>query len=236
MLRARGAVPARLDNLALRDQLGVDRLPLRLLQMMAGLTGFGVSLAMLLQSGLGGAPWDVLHAAIADRLGLTVGTVSIAVSFVLLLLWAPLREQVGIGTVANSIWVGVSIDLGMLVLPEARTLLLALLMMIAGVALNGVSGAIYIGAQLSAGPRDGLMTGLGRVLRRPVGPVRIVLEVIVLVSGWALGGPLGVGTVVYAIALGPVIQWTLPYVTIAVSTVHGREISEPSPRSPQARP
>ena len=236
MLRARGAVPARLDNLALRDQLGVDRLPLRLLQMMAGLTGFGVSLAMLLQSGLGGAPWDVLHAAIADRLGLTVGTVSIAVSFVLLLLWAPLREQVGIGTVANSIWVGVSIDLGMLVLPEARTLLLALLMMIAGVALNGVSGAIYIGAQLSAGPRDGLMTGLGRVLRRPVGPVRIVLEVIVLVSGWALGGPLGVGTVVYAIALGPVIQWTLPYVTIAVRTVHGRGISEPSPRSPQARP
>ena len=236
MLRARGAVPARLDNLALRDQLGVDRLPLRLLQMMAGLTGFGVSLAMLLQSGLGGAPWDVLHAAIADRLGLTVGTVSIAVSFVLLLLWAPLREQVGIGTVTNSIWVGVSIDLGMLLLPEARTLLLALLMMIAGVALNGVSGAIYIGAQLSAGPRDGLMTGLGRVLRRPVGPVRIVLEVIVLVSGWALGGPLGVGTVVYAIALGPVIQWTLPYVTIAVSTVHGREIFEPSPRSPQARP
>lgn len=228
--------PARLDNLSLRDQLRVDRLPLRLLQMMVGLSGFGFSLAMLLRSGLGGAPWDVLHAAIAERLGLTVGTVSIAVSFVLLLLWAPLREQVGIGTVANSIWVGVSIDLGMLVLPEARTLLLALLMMIAGVALNGVSGAIYIGAQLSAGPRDGLMTGLGRVLRRPVGPVRIVLEVIVLVSGWALGGPLGVGTVVYAIALGPVIQWTLPYVTIAVSTVHGREISEPSPRSPQARP
>lgn len=236
MLRPRGGAPARLQNLTLRDQLGVDRLGLRLLQMMAGLTGFGVSLAMLLESGLGGAPWDVLHAALADRLGLTVGTVSIAVSFVLLVLWVPLREQIGIGTVANSIWVGVSIDLGMLVLPEARSLALAVLMMAAGVVLNGISGAVYIGAQLGAGPRDGLMTGLGRVLSRPVGPVRIVLEVLVLVTGWALGGPLGVGTVVYAIALGPVIQLALPHVTMPVRTVRGRELPGPSHRSSQARP
>ena len=152
--------PARLDNLSLRDQLRVDWLPLRLLQMMVGLSGFGFSLAMLLRSGLGGAPWDVLHAAIAERLGLTVGTVSISVSFVVLLLWFPLRERIGSGTIANSIWVGVSLDLGMLVLPEARGLPLAVAMMLLGVLLNGVSGAVYIGAQLSAGPRDGLMTGL----------------------------------------------------------------------------
>lgn len=236
MLRPRGGAPARLQNLTLRDQLGVDRLGLRLLQMMAGLTGFGVSLAMLLESGLGGAPWDVLHAALADRLGLSVGTVSIAVSFVLLVLWVPLREQIGIGTVANSIWVGVSIDLGMLVLPEARSLALAVLMMAAGVVLNGISGAVYIGAQLGAGPRDGLMTGLGRVLSRPVGPVRIVLEVLVLVTGWALGGPLGVGTVAYAIALGPVIQLALPHVTMPVRAVRGREDPGPAHRSSQARP
>lgn len=236
MVRARRGAPARLNNLSLRDQFGVDRLPLRLLQMMAGLTGFGFSLALLLESGLGGAPWDVLHAAIAGRLGLTVGTVSIAVSFVLLLVWVPLRERIGIGTVANSIWVGVSIDLGMLVLPEARTVPIALVMMVAGVLLNGISGAVYIGAQLGAGPRDGLMTGLGRVLSRPVGPVRIALEVTVLVTGWALGGPLGVGTVVYAIALGPVIQLTLPHVTMPVRTVRGREISQPLPRSPQPSP
>lgn len=236
MLRPRGGAPARLRNLTLRDQLGVDRLGLRLLQMMAGLTGFGVSLAMLLESGLGGAPWDVLHAALADRLGLTVGTVSIAVSFVLLVLWVPLREQIGIGTVANSIWVGVSIDLGMLVLPEARSLAIAVSMMAAGVVLNGISGAVYIGAQLGAGPRDGLMTGLGRVLSRPVGPVRIVLEVLVLVTGWALGGPLGVGTVVYAIALGPVIQLALPHVTVPVRTVRGREVPGAAHRSSQPRP
>jgi len=227
MARDRGRAPARLDNLSLRDQLGVDRLPLRLLQMMAGLTGFGVSLALLLESGLGGAPWDVLHAALADRLGLTVGSLSIAVSFVVLLLWFPLRERIGIGTVANSIWVGVSIDLGMLVLPRADGLAVGVVMMLAGVVLNGISGAVYIGAQLSAGPRDGLMTGLARVLSRPVGPVRIVLEVIVLLSGWALGGPLGVGTAVYAIGLGPIIQLTLPHVTMPVRTLRGRAVEVP---------
>lgn len=213
----------RLDNLSLRDQLGVDRLGRRLVQMMIGLTGFGLSLAMLLRSGLGGAPWDVFHAALAERLGATVGSMSIAVSFVLLLLWIPLRERLGIGTVANAIWVGVSIDLGMLILPEARSLPVAIALMLLGVVVNGISGAVYIGAQLGAGARDGLMTALSRVLSRPVGPVRIVLEVIVLVTGWLLGGPLGLGTVVYAIALGPVIQLALPHVLIPVRSVRGRE-------------
>lgn len=213
----------RLDNLSLRDQLGVDRLGRRLVQMMIGLTGFGLSLAMLLRSGLGGAPWDVFHAALAERLGATVGAMSIAVSFVLLLLWIPLRERLGIGTVANAIWVGVSIDLGMLVLPQTSSLPVAIALMLLGVVVNGISGAVYIGAQLGAGARDGLMTALSRVLSRPVGPVRIVLEVIVLVTGWLLGGPLGLGTVVYAIALGPVIQLALPHVLIPVRSVRGRE-------------
>ncbi|MGO1225352.1 MAG: YczE/YyaS/YitT family protein [Brachybacterium sp.] len=236
MRRERSRGPARLDNLSLREQLKVDRLPLRLLQMMLGLTGFGVSLAMLLESGLGGAPWDVLHAAVADRIGLSVGSVSIAVSFVVLLLWIPLRERIGIGTVANSIWVGVSIDLGMMVLPEAPTLPIAVAMMLAGVILNGISGAVYIGAQLGAGPRDGLMTGLGRVLRRPVGPVRIALEILVLATGWALGGPLGAGTVLYAIGLGPIIQLTLPYVTLRVRTDPERSVPAQQRRAAQPSP
>ncbi|ATG55147.1 hypothetical protein CFK41_10550 [Brachybacterium ginsengisoli] len=216
MTHGRRRTAVRLDNLSLRDQLRVDRLPLRLLQMMVGLTGFGFSLALLLESGLGGAPWDVLHAALADSLGLTVGTLSISVSFVLLLAWIPLRERIGIGTVANSLWVGVSIDLGMLVLPAAGGIPAAVAMMLGGVVLNGVSGAVYLGAQLGAGPRDGLMTGLGRVLDRPVGPVRIALEVLVLATGTLLGGPLGLGTVLYALGLGPIIQLTLPYVTLPV--------------------
>src|SRR5699024_8610970 len=122
-------------------------------------------------------------------------------------------------------WVGASLDLGMWLLPEARTLPAALAMMALAVVINGVSAAVYIGAQLGAGPRDGLMTGLGRVLRRPVGPVRIALEVLVLLTGWALGGPLGLGTVVYALGLGPIIQLALPQVTMPVRSVRGREVS-----------
>ncbi|AXK44807.1 YczE/YyaS/YitT family protein [Brachybacterium saurashtrense] len=228
MASARRRPPARLDNLPLRAQLRVDRLGLRLAQMMLGLSGFGVSLALLLESGLGGAPWDVLHAALAERLGLTVGSVSIGVSFLLLLAWLPLRERIGIGTVANALWVGICIDLGMLVLPAADGLPLAVGMMLAAVVLNGVSGAVYIGAQLGAGPRDGLMTGLGSVLSRPVGPVRIALEVLVLLTGWALGGPLGVGTVVYALGLGPIIQLTLPHVIHPVRSIGDRPLPDPA--------
>lgn len=216
MSRRPRRAPARLDNVSLRDQLRLDRLPRRLMQMMVGLTGFGLSLALLLEAGLGGAPWDVLHAALAHHLGATVGLMSIAVSFVLLLAWIPLRERVGIGTIANAIWVGLSIDAGLALLPSFDSLPLQIVLMLLAVVLNGISGAVYIGAQLGAGARDGLMTGLSRVLERPVGPIRIVLEVIVLVTGWALGGPLGLGTVVYALALGPVIQATMPHALIPI--------------------
>lgn len=215
-MTGRRSVP--LANLSLREQLRVDRLPLRLLHMMAGLTGFGLSLALLLRSGLGGAPWDVLHAALADRLGTSVGTVSIAVSFVVLIAFVALGERVGIGTIANAIWVGLSIDLGMALIPEAQNLPAALLMMATGVVINGITAAMYIGAQLGPGPRDGLMTGLSRILARPVGPIRIALEIVVLGSGWLLGGPVGLGTVAYAVGLGPVIQQALPWVTIPVLT------------------
>lgn len=224
-MRSRGATP--LHNLGLRDQVGVDRLPLRLAHMMVGLTGFGLSLALLLRSGLGGAPWDVLHAALAERLGATVGLLSITVSFVVLLGFIPLRQRVGIGTIANAIWVGVSIDLGMALFPEAPNLPSAIVMLAAGVLINGVTAAMYIGAQLGPGARDGLMTGLSRVLARPVGPIRIGLEVTVLATGWLLGGPIGVGTAVYALGLGPVIQLALPWVTIPVRTVRGQPVAEP---------
>lgn len=225
-----------LINLPLRDQLRVDRLPLRLAQMMVGLTGFGLSLAMLLRSGLGGAPWDVLHAALAERAGLSVGTLSITVSFVVLLAWIPLREQPGIGTFANAIWVGLSIDLGMALLPPAPSLVPAVVLMVAGVLVNGVSCAVYIGAQLGTGARDGLMTGLGRVLGRPVGPVRIGLEVLVLATGWALGGPVGVATLLYAAGLGPVIQLTLPHVVIPVRSPAGAASAEALEDTPPPDP
>ena len=214
-----------LENLSLRDQLRVDHLPSRLLLLMVGLTGFGLSLAVLLRSGLGGAPWDVLHAALAERIGSTVGILSITVSFVVLLAFIPLRQRVGIGTVLNALWVGVSIDIGMALIPAAPNLAVASAMMAIGVIVNGITAAMYIGAQLGPGARDGLMTGLSRVLDKPVGPIRIALEVAVLGTGWLLGGPIGVGTAAYALGLGPVIQLTLPWVTIPVRTVRGQPLA-----------
>lgn len=226
---------ADLANLSLRDQLRVDRLPRRLAQMTAGLMGFGLSLAMLLQSGLGGAPWDVLHSALAQQIGGTVGLMSISVSFVLLLAWIPLREQPGIGTFANAVLVGLSLDLGLLIVPAVDQLLPRLVLMLAAVAVNGISAALYIGAQLGPGARDGLMTGLSRVLRRRVGPIRVLLEVTVLLVGWMLGGPVGVGTVVYALGLGPVIQLFLPRVTIEVRSLGGVSSDPSRPAPPRAR-
>lgn len=209
-------MPAPLENLSLRAQLRIDRLPLRLVALMVGLTLFGTSIALLVRAGLGAAPWDVLHVALAGRTGISVGVVLIVMSVLVLLLWVPLRQHPGIGTLANAVWVGIAADASLAVIPPARGhgLGVALAMMIGGVLLNALASALYIGAQLGPGPRDGLMTGLHRRTGLPVGPVRIGVEVVVLASGWALGGPLGAGTLVYALAIGPLVQVALPWTTI----------------------
>lgn len=209
-------MPSSLENLSLRAQLRVDRLPLRLLVLMAGLTLFGISVAMLVHAGLGAAPWDVLHVALAERTGLSLGLVIILTSALVLALWIPLREQPGIGTIANSVWVGISTDVTLALLPPVHGMPAAIALLVGGVLLNAVAGALYIGAQLGAGPRDGLMTGVHRRTGLPVGPVRIGVEIAVLATGWALGGPLGVGTLVYALAIGPLVQLVLPWATIPV--------------------
>ncbi len=194
----------------------MDRLPLRLLALVVGLTGFGVSVAALIRAGLGVAPWDVLHVALAARTGLTVGTVGILGSLVVLLLWWPLRQLPGIGTLANAFWVGLSCDLALAVIPPITDLPWQVVVMVAAVVLNGVAGSLYIGAQLGAGPRDGLMTGLHRRTGRPIALVRLLIEGTVLLVGWLLGGPVGVGTVLYAVAMGPIVGWVLPHVLIPV--------------------
>ncbi|UQN28434.1 YczE/YyaS/YitT family protein [Brachybacterium kimchii] len=209
-------MPAALENVSLRDQFHLDRIALRLLSLFLGLTGYGAALALLIRSGLGADPWDVLHVAISQRIGLSVGTVIILVSFLVLAAWIPLRQHPGIGTLANALWVGVATDLTLFVVPPVHGLPLAITMMVGGVLLNAVSDAVYIGAHLGPGPRDGLMTGLHHRTGRPVGPLRFGIEATVLVAGWLLGGPVGVGTFVYAIAIGPIVGWVLPHVTIPV--------------------
>ena len=210
--------PARrsLENLGPRHQLQLDRLPLRLSTLMIGLTGYGVGLALVIRSGLGVSPWDVLHVALAERLGLSVGVVIIVVSVLVLLAWLPLRQRAGIGTLANTLWVGVAVDGALALLPEQVTLPGAVLFLLGGILLTGVSDALYIGAQLGPGPRDGLMTGLHHRWNLPLGPTRIALELTVLAAGWSLGGPVGGGTVLFALALGPILHLTLPRVTIPV--------------------
>ena len=189
----------------------------RLTQLFVGLALYGVSLALVLRAGLGLAPWDVLHQGLAEHLDATVGQMVIAVSFVVLLLWIPLRERPGFGTFANAVLVGVFVDLTLLVLDPAQAWPARVLLLLGGVLLNGLATALYIGASLGPGPRDGLMTGLVRRTGRSVRLVRTVIEVTVLVVGFLLGGTVGVGTLLYAFAIGPVAHALLPLLTITPS-------------------
>lgn len=196
----------------------------RLLQLLSGLVLYGVSLAMVLRAGLGLAPWDVLHQGLAGRAGTTVGTMVVAVSFLVLLAWIPLRQAPGFGTVANAVLVGVSVDLTMLVLEDVSSWTWRVALLVAGVLLNALATALYIGAMLGPGPRDGLMTGLVRRTGRSVRLVRTTLEVGVLSLGWLLGGTVGAGTVLYAVAIGPLVHALLPRLMVT------RPVAEPGDR------
>ena len=198
------------------SQLRAGRLPRRLVQLAVGLTLYGTSMAMIVRSSLGLDPWDVLHYGLAARTGLSFGTVVILVGVVVLALWVPIRQLPGLGTVANVVVIGVVSDLVLRVLstpgqPVARAGLL-----VGGVVLNGLAGALYIGSQLGPGPRDGLMTGLVRRSGRSVRLVRTSIEVGVVVVGWLLGGVVGVGTVLYALAIGPLVQAMLPWCVVGL--------------------
>ena len=182
----------------------------RLPQLFIGLILYGLSGALLVRSALGLDPWDVLHQGISRHTGLAIGTVVIVVGAVVLLGWIPLRQWPGIGTLSNVVLIGVSMNAALMWLPHVRALPWRIADMIAGVVLCGVATGMYIGANLGAGPRDGLMTGLARRTGRSIRLTRTCLEVSVLVSGWLLGGTVGVGTVVFALAIGPLAQVFLP--------------------------
>jgi uncharacterized membrane protein YczE len=186
-----------------------ERLTRRIIQLVIGLILFGVGIGLMLQSGLGVPPWDVLHQGLARQFGLTVGVWSIIVSVVVLLLWLPLKQPYGLGTLLNAIIIGVVIDLTGLFIPAATTTGVAWVMLLAGVVLIGVASGLYIGANLGPGPRDGLMTGIAR--RGPsIRLTRAVIEITVLTLGWILGGTFGLGTIVFALAIGPLVQFFLP--------------------------
>ena len=190
----------------------------RLVQLGIGLVLFGVGIALMLDSGLGVPPWDVLHQGLAVRFGLTVGIWSIIVSAVVLLFWIPLQERIGIGTVANVIIIGLMIDAAAAVIPEPGTTLIAWVMLLGGVLLIGLASGLYIGANFGPGPRDGLMTGIAK-RGHSIRLTRTLIEVTVLAIGWALGGTFGWGTVIFAVLIGPLVHFFLPRLTISTELV-----------------
>jgi uncharacterized membrane protein YczE len=181
----------------------------RLVQLNVGLVMFGVGIALMLRSELGLPPWDVLHQGLAEQFGLSVGMWSIVVSFAVLLLWLPLRERYGIGTVLNAIIIGVVIDVASLVIPQPESTVIDTVMLVGGILLIGLASGMYIGANLGPGPRDGLMTAVAR--RGPsIRATRWGLEIVVLTTGILLGGTFGVGTIAFALFIGPIVQFFLP--------------------------
>lgn len=200
-------------------QVRAGRMTRRLTQLLVGLGLYGVSMALMIRSGLGQMPWDVLHYGLARHLSLTIGQVVVATSFLVLLLWVPLRQLPGLGTVLNAVLVGLSADAALLLLATPEDPVARAGFVVAGVLLNGLATAMYLGAQLGPGPRDGLMTGWVRRTGLSVRLVRTTLEVAVVLAGWLLGGVVGVGTALYALSIGPLTQLLLPRLTLRVGRV-----------------
>jgi uncharacterized membrane protein YczE len=184
--------------------------PRRLALLMAGVALFGISLGLVVKASLGLAPWDVFHQGLANLLGVSIGAVIVGTSAVVLLAWIPLRERPGLGTLVNGGMVGVWVNLTLAVMPsEIDQILPRVALLAAGVLLNGIGSGMYIGAGLGPGPRDGLMTAIARrgfTIRR----VRTSLEISVLVIGVVIGGTVGIGTVVYALGIGPLAHLFIP--------------------------
>jgi uncharacterized membrane protein YczE len=181
----------------------------RLVQLYAGLVLFGVSVGMVVLSALGNAPWDVLHQGLARHTGIGTGTWAVLVSVVVLLLWIPLRQRPGLGTISNAILVGLTMDVLFALADTPESLVARWALLLGGVLLNGVATGMYIGAHFGPGPRDGLMTGLA-ARGRSVRAVRTSIELVVLAIGVVLGGRLGVGTLVYALGIGPLAHVFIP--------------------------
>jgi uncharacterized membrane protein YczE len=208
--------PVVLVDLGPIAQLRAGRLARRIPQLVVGLLLYGASLALMVRGGIGLAPWDVLHSGLIQHVPITLGQAVVVMSFVVLLLWIPLREMPGIGTIANALLVGLSADATLWLLEPAASLPGRAALMLGGVLLCGFASALYIGAQLGRGPRDGLMTGLSRRTGVSLRLVRTGLEVAVVVLGLLLGGAIGLGTVVFALAIGPLTQAMLPMFLVRV--------------------
>jgi uncharacterized membrane protein YczE len=187
--------------------------PARLVRLYAGLGLFGISLGLTVRANLGLGPWDVLHQGIARHLGVQIGWITIAVSALVLIAWFPLRQRPGLGTVSNVVLVGLAVNATLDALPSVAGLPARIALLAAGILLNAVATGLYIGAGLGPGPRDGLMTGLA-ARGVSIRAARTAIELSVLGAGFALGGSVGIGTVAYALGIGPLVSWTMPRLAV----------------------
>ncbi|WP_228182556.1 YczE/YyaS/YitT family protein [Streptomyces anulatus] len=210
---ARSAPPVLVRMTALA-QLRAGRKARRIPQLTLGLVGYGASVMLLVLSGLGAAGWNVLTEGTAETLGISFGWATNLISLLVLLAWIPLRELPGLGTVLNVVIVGFAADVTAAVVPAPQGLLAQIACFALGLVALAFFDALYLGAQFGAGPRDGIMTGLVRLTRLPVAVVRTGIEVTVACAGWLLGGTVGVGTVLVALCLGPLVGFFLTRVAV----------------------
>ncbi len=207
------AAHRQLANLGPLQQLQAGRLPRRLLQLLVGLSLYGASMALVIRGDLGLIPWDVLHVGLIQHVPVSFGQMTIMVSLAVLVMWVPLRQKPGLGTIVNAVLVGLAADLTLSLVPAIEGLGLRTAFLLGGVTLNALATAMYIGSQLGPGPRDGLMTGLA-ARGVSIRAARTAIEISVLGLGWLLGGTVGVGTVAYALAIGPLAHIFIPLFTI----------------------
>lgn len=186
----------------------------RLAQLLVGLFLYGFAIGMMIRAGLGVSPWDVLGQGVSLQTGIAFGVTTILIGLVVLLLWIPIRQKPGIGTVLNVLLVGPSAEVGLAVIPQQDVLWLQILLFTGGLLLLAIATGLYIGARTGPGPRDGLMTGIHSRWGWPIWSVRTGIEVTVLAIGWVLGGTVGVGTVAFALLVGPLVNRTIPLLRI----------------------
>ncbi|WP_433870438.1 YczE/YyaS/YitT family protein [Saccharopolyspora sp. CA-218241] len=191
-----------------------SRPALRFTQLFGGLVLYGASMGLLVRAQLGLMPWDVLHEGLAERLGWTFGSVTVLTGVLVLLAWLPLRQRPGLGTVANILVIGVSVDATLALVPPLDPLAAQVPVMLGAVVLNAAATAVYVGARFGPGPRDGLMTGLHARTGYSVRAVRTTLEVAVVATGALLGGTIGVATVIFALGIGPLTQLFLRFAVV----------------------
>ncbi|MCU1442121.1 MAG: putative rane protein YczE [Cryobacterium sp.] len=199
-------------------------MPRRIAQLLIGLFLYGIGIALIVRGAIGVAPWDVLTQGIDKHTHLGFGLITVLLSGVVLLFWIPIKQKPGIGTILNALLVGPSADVGLWLIPAGLDLWLRIIMFALGLLVLAVATGLYIGAHFGPGPRDGLMTGLNKATGWKIWIVRTGIEVVVLAIGWLLGGNVGVGTVLFALLVGPLCNWTIPFFAIKRPAV-----AEPAP-------